>query len=316
MITVLRAPPFCTVQDLGRPGHLEAAVPRAGALDPLALAAGNILVGNPRGAAALEWALGGGEIGFERSATIALTGARATAKLGGCEVQPLEAIQARPGDTLVIERIDAGAWLYVAVSGGIDVPSVLGSRSTYLPGRFGGLEGRVLRSGDRLLLGRARRDFRSAPGAKPDGIDVGLLPSFDAPVAPIRILPGPDRDLIAGSWDEIVGADYKMSHMVSRMGYRLEPASPGLPGIGDRPSAPACIGTLQLPAGGHPIVLLCDGPTVGGYARIGVVATADLGSFAQKRPGDTVRFRTVQPSEALEALREQEALLNRLENGA
>jgi biotin-dependent carboxylase-like uncharacterized protein len=292
-------------------------VPPAGALDPLALAGGNLLVGNPRGAAALEWALGGGEVRFERAATIALTGARATALLGGREIQSRRAIQASAGDSLVIEQIDRGAWLYITVSGGIDVPPVLGSRSTYLPGRFGGLEGRVLRSGDRLPLGTARRDPRSARGGSTDGVDTEALPSFDAAVVPIRILPGPDRDLIAGSWDEIVGAEYKVSHTVSRMGYRLESrSSPAVSGIGGRPSAPACIGTLQLPAGGQPIVLLCDGPTVGGYARIGVVVTADLGCFAQRRPGDPVRFRTVNLSEAREALREQEALLNRLQSGA
>ena len=307
MITILRSPPFCTVQDLGRPSHLDAAVPRAGALDPLALATGNLLVGNPRGAAALEWTLGGGELRLEHAATLALTGATATATLAGRAVRPLEPIRASAGDTLVIERLDAGAWLYIAFSGGIDVPPVLGSRSTYLPGRFGGLDGRVLRSGDRLPLGRPGRDPPRTAGGPA---------SPDAPAEPIRVLPGPDRDLMPGAWEEIVGIEYRVSHTVSRMGYRLEPSSPAQSGIGDRPSAPACIGTLQLPAGGQPIVLLGDGPTVGGYARIGVVVTADIGRFAQRRPGEPVRFRAVHLGEAREALREQRALLNRLETGA
>jgi len=306
MITVLRSPPFCTVQDLGRPGHLDAAVPRAGALDPLALATGNLLVGNARGAAGLEWALGGGALRFERAAALALTGAIATATLAGRPVKPLETVRAKPGDTLVIEQLDAGSWLYIALSGGIDVPLVLGSRSTYLPGRFGGLGGRVLRSGDRLPLGTPGRDPPPA----------GMIPSLDAPAAPIRVLPGPDRELTPGPWDAIVEMEYRVSHAVSRMGYRLEPGLPGRSAVGDRPSAPACVGTLQMPAGGQPIVLMCDGPTVGGYARIGVVVTADLGRFAQRRPGDQVRFRVVQLAEAREALREQHTRLALLEGEA
>jgi biotin-dependent carboxylase-like uncharacterized protein len=309
MITVLRVPPFATVQDLGRPGHLEAAVPRAGALDPLALAAANLAVGNPRSAAALEWALGGGEVRFERGASVALTGAQVTGTLGGRALEPLRVVRAKPGDSLVVEQLDRGAWLYIAISGGIDVPPVLGSRSTYLPGGFGGLSGRVLRSGDRLPLGTEATQAR-----------LEILPAelgADTSSNPIRLLPGPDRDLIPpGAWDDLVRAEYRVSRVVSRMGYRLEAGWSGLALAGDRPSAPACIGTLQLPAGGKPIVLLGDGPTVGGYARIGAVVTADLGYFAQRRPGDSVRFRPVELTEARQALREQQALLDRLERGA
>jgi len=284
-------------------------VPHAGALDPLALAAANLVVGNPRGAAALEWGLGGGQLRFERGSTVALTGARVIGTIGGRALEPLRVVRAKPGDSLVVERLERGSWLYVAISGGIDVPSVLGSRSTYLPGRFGGLSGRVLRSGDRLPLGAEATHARAE-----------ILPAelgADTSSAPIRLLSGPDRDLIPpGAWDALVRAEYRVSRIVSRMGYRLEAGSSALALAGDRPSAPACIGTLQLPAGGEPIVLLADGPTVGGYARIGVVVTADLGLFAQRRPGDPVRFRPVELAEARQALREQRALLDRLERGA
>jgi len=308
VITLLRAPPFATVQDLGRPGHLEAAVPRAGALDRLALAVGNLLVGNSRSAAGLEWGVGAGVVRFEQPATVALTGACATATLGGLPIEPGRAVRAGHGDTLEVKRLDSGAWLYLAVSGGIDVPLVLGSRSTYLPGRFGGLEGRVLRSGDQLPIGvEPERSGPTTAPAEPAGVETG----------PIRILPGPDRGLLPpGGWDRMVGAEYKVSRAVSRMGYRLQGGSSGISGTPDGPSAPAAIGTVQLPAGGEPIVLLCDGPTVGGYARIGVVVTADLGRLAQRRPGDVVRFRPVELIEARQALREQLALLDRLERRA
>jgi biotin-dependent carboxylase-like uncharacterized protein len=306
VITVLRAPPFATVQDLGRRGHLDAAVPPAGALDQLGLAAGNLLVGNAPGAAALEWALGGGELRLERGATVALTGASATCTLGGRQLDPATAARAERGDSLVVERIDHGAWLYIAVSGGIDLPAVLGSRSTYVPARFGGLEGRLLRSGDRLPLGS--ETGRPAVGPVAPGLTVDST-------RPIRILPGCDL-LPTGGWDQVLDSEYVVSRTVSRMGYRLEGGPRSVSITGDRPSAPACVGTLQLPAGGQPIVLLADGPTVGGYARIGVIVTADLGSFAQRRPGEPVRFRSVDLGEARQALRERMALLDRLERGA
>lgn len=305
MITLLRAPPFATVQDLGRAGHLAAAVPRAGALDPVALMVGNILVGNSRGAAVLEWGLGGGEIRFDRTATIALTGALATATLRGSPVAACRPTRVCAGDSLVVEALATGAWLYLAISGGIDVPPILGSRSTYLPGCFGGFHGRVLRSGDRLPL-----------GGEPRSTDPGDVPAelVDHPSVAIGLLSGPDREqLPTGAWARLVNAEYKVTRAVSRMGYRLEAGFSELSIAGDRPSAPACVGTVQLPAGGEPIVLLCDGPTVGGYARVAVVATADVGRLAQRRPGDPVRFRPMELTEARQALRTQRALLDRLE---
>jgi biotin-dependent carboxylase-like uncharacterized protein len=308
VITVLRAPPFATVQDLGRSGHLDAAVPRAGALDRFALAVGNLLVGNQRSAAGLEWGAGGGVVRFDRPATVALTGARATATLAGLPVEPGRTVRAAPGDMLEVERLDSGAWLYLAVSGGIDVPVMLGSRSTYLPARFGGLEGRVLRSGDRLPLG---------PGPARSGRATAAAQTAAVWTGPIRLLPGPDSGLLPpGAWDRMIGTEYTVSRAVSRMGYRLKGGALRISVVADRPSAPACIGTVQLPAGGEPIVLLCDGPTVGGYARIAVVATADLGQLAQRRPGEVVRFRPIELTEARQALREQRAFLDRLEGGA
>jgi antagonist of KipI len=310
VITVLRAPPFATVQDLGRPGHLEAGVPTAGALDRFSLAIANLLVGNPRGAAGLEWGLGGGTLRFECALSFALAGAHAEARLGSRSIELGNVAQAAPGDVLDVHRPDRGAWLYVTVAGGIDVPLVLGSRSTYLPGRFGGIEGRILRSGDRLPVGVAP-ERRAAE--KHDPLHVSAEPRDEV----IRILPGPDRgNLSTGEWDRFLDAEYRVSRAASRMGYRLEVAGAGPSVAQDRPSAPVCLGTVQLPAGGEPIVLLADGPTVGGYSRIAVVASADVGRLAQRRPGDPVRLRPIDLVEARRALRDQMAVLDRLESGA
>jgi biotin-dependent carboxylase-like uncharacterized protein len=310
MITVLKAPPFATVQDLGRIGHLHAAVPRAGALDPFALIVANLMVGNSRDAAAIEWGVAGGEVRFERDAIIALSGATAAATLGGRPLAEDRAQRARAGDSLTIERIQTGAWVYLAVDGGIDVPPVLGSRATYLPARFGGFEGRLLRTGDRLPLGRA------APTAVPQKQPpVGWR--TDKTDAPIALLPGPDRGLLAApAWDWLLGTEFRVSRAVSRMGYRLEAPPLALTLPGDRLSAPACPGTVQLPPGGEPIVLMPDGPTVGGYLRIAVVPTTELGRLAQCTPGERVRFQIIELSEARARLRRQEELLHRLAQSA
>jgi biotin-dependent carboxylase-like uncharacterized protein len=308
VISVLRAPPFATVQDLGRPNHLDAAVPPSGALDRFSLAAANLLVGNPRDAAGFEWGLGGGALRFEQATAFLLLGAHSVATLGDRAVDPGVLVQAAAGEVLQVHRLERSAWLYVAVAGGIDVPVVLGSRSTYLPARFGGFEGRTLRSGDRLPVGAAPRTHSST-----------IAPSvlLEPDEQPIRILPGPDIDMLEpGDWERFVEAEYQISRAASRMGYRLEAGGSRVCVTQDRPSAPVCVGTVQLPAGGEPIVLLADGPTVGGYGRIAVVATADIGRLAQHRPGDPVRFRVIGLEEATQVLREQAELLNRLERGA
>jgi biotin-dependent carboxylase-like uncharacterized protein len=310
VITVLKAPPFATVQDLGRTGHLHAAVPRAGALDPFALIVANLLVGNSRGAAAIEWGVAGGEVRFERDSMVALSGATAMATLGGRSLAPDRAERARAGECLTIERIETGAWVYLAVDGGIDVPPVLGSLATYLPAHFGGLEGRLLRTGDRLPVGS---EAPTAVSRKqlPTGWRTGKTDE------PIALLPGPDRELLAApAWDWLLGTEFRVSRSVSRMGYRLEAPPLALALPGDRPSAPACPGTVQLPPGGEPIVLMPDGPTVGGYLRIAVVATADLGRLAQRTPGGRVRFQIIELGEARARLRRQEELLNRLAQSA
>jgi biotin-dependent carboxylase-like uncharacterized protein len=305
MITVLRPPPFATVQDLGRPGYLHAAVARGGALDPFALALANVLVGNDPGAAAVEWGLAGGELRFERDTTIALTGARGQATLGERAVTNDRATRAGAGEILRIARPEEGAWLYLAIAGGIDLPPVLGSRATYLPARFGGLEGRLLRAGDRLPTGDP------GPGGVPSR-DRGMDATGSLGGRPIAILPGPDRHLLpAAAWQWVAQTEFRVSRTVSRMGYRLEGARPSFSLPGDMPSAPACVGTIQLPPGGEPIVLLPDGPTVGGYPRVAVVATADVGRLAQRRPGEPVRFRPVGLEEARTRLRDQWGALGR-----
>src|SRR5215469_1057605 len=152
MIEVLTAPPFLMVQDLGRERFRAQGVPVGGAMDPWALSTANVLVGNPPDAAALEWGLGAGSIRWHRAGSCALAGAFVEATLDGVAVSLHTTYRVQSGSTLTVHRFPAGRLMYLATDGGLDVPIVLGSRATYLPGRFGGFEGRLLRASDRVAL--------------------------------------------------------------------------------------------------------------------------------------------------------------------
>jgi biotin-dependent carboxylase-like uncharacterized protein len=302
MIEIIKAPPFITVQDQGREGHRAEGVPSAGAMDQLALALANRLVGNPPGAAGLEWALGAGRIGFTDTRAIATGAPGAAARLNGNLLSPWECVPVKAGDELAIEPPARGRFAYLAISGGLQVPLVLDSRSTYLPGRFGGHEGRRLRTGDRLPLGSASALHTQAP------VPRNRRPDY---ARPIRIVEGPQHDLFGtDAWALLLSGEYTVSGTSDRMGYRL--AGPALThrGPASLPSEPACPGAIQVPDGGAPIILMPDGPTVGGYPKLAVVITADLGVMAQQIPGSHPRFERVTLDQAVAALREQRRVAN------
>lgn len=297
MITVNRASPYLTVQDSGRKRARASGVPQGGAIDAFALGAANALAGNSMDAAGLEWALGGGSIRFERDAVFALAGAKAQAILAGKTVAPCTTIYARSGDELVIEQISSGRFLYLAVGGGIDVPLVLGSRSTYLPGRFGGYHGRTLKRGDSLALG-------TPPGSTPAPgchCAADLLPRYE--VAIVHVTRGTHADLFDdATWRTLTDSEYKVSAASDRTGYRLEGPALKNP-VGTLPSEAGCPGSIQVPGDGLPIALMADAPTVGGYPKIAVVAEADLPILAQRSTGATVRFELITIEQSQRALR-------------
>jgi antagonist of KipI len=305
MLVVEGALPFVTVQDLGRLGHRHLGVPAGGAMDRWSLQAANVLVGNDPGAAALEWASGGGTVRMTADATIALTGASAEVELDGVTVHPWRAVRVSAGSTLTVRGV-RGAFLYVAVAGGVDVPPVMGSRSTYLPAGFGGHEGRRLRAGDRLPVGPMASspppDF-SCPPVLRDAIAGGAE-------APLRAVRGPQAgSLDAGAWRTLLESVFHVAPAADRTGYRL--AGPPLAAVADAalPSEPGCPGAVQLPSGGQPIVLMADAPTVGGYPKPLVICAADLGRLAQRCPGDTVRFAEVDVATAQRAYRRRRVAL-------
>jgi 5-oxoprolinase (ATP-hydrolysing) subunit C len=278
VIIVQRAPAYATIQDEGRRGFISSGVPRAGAMDVTTLRTLDAILGNRSGSAAVEWALTAGALSFSARAVFAIGGAVATVKLNDTAVEPYRAYQASPEDTLTIEAPSEGRFLYLCFAGGIDVPRIMQSRSTYVPGGFGGLDGRRLRNGDTLQLGaRSPKQPHVA-----DALPASLRNSVTSTRA--RFVPAdPSITSVAGEWSVSASSD--------RTGYRLtgrtsnEGASITSRGV--------CPGTIQLPPGGEPIVLMADAPTVGGYRVAGAVATADLGKFAQLTPGVIVSFEAV-----------------------
>jgi antagonist of KipI len=299
MIVIQRAPAYATVQDLGRTGFRASGVPGCGAMDPFALATLNILVGNDRGDAGFELALTGGIFVFDTPMVFAFGGAEATARLAGKNVETYRAHRAAQGEILTIENPSAGRFLYLTVGGGINIEPVLGSRSTYLPGGFGGLSGRRLKAGDVVSAG-ARTSPRKHQVA--DSLPQKLRPPFGT--TEVRFIPRLDVDA-----DEVAGS-YQVSPSSDRTGYRLD----GNPRTGGASitSEPVCPGVIQLPTGGQPIVLMADAPTVGGYRVAGGVITADLGLLAQKNPGERVDLVPISIEKAqreLERLVEIEGLI-------
>jgi antagonist of KipI len=297
MITVTHAPPYLTVQDAGRRHSRAFGVPRGGAMDLFALEALNSLVGNPLDSAALEWALSGGSLRFETDCAFAIGGARARARLAGHDVPPFTTVYAATGDDFEIQQLLGGRFLYIAVAGGIDVAPVLGSRSTYLPGHFGGFKGRLIARGDSLPLGDRPPSIPAAGFTCPPE----LLPAYASSV--VRVTRGTHADMFDDSaWRAFTEADFLVSHASDRTGYKLSGHSL-FHGLGSLPSDAGCQGAIQIPSEGTPIVLMSDAPTVGGYPKIAVVSKTDMPILAQRAPGGSVRFELITIEQSQRALK-------------
>jgi antagonist of KipI len=301
-----------TVQDRGRPESTHLGVPESGACDGRSLAVANLLVGNPAEAAALEATLVGPTIAVHAPTTLGLAGADLGARIrGGRRLLAGRSHRLAPGEVVELPgdaagTADEGARAYLAFPGGLDVPLVLGSRSTCLAGGFGGHEGRPLRAGDRLALGRERAgsapspeliwptpDARSGADAANGGGDPRRL---------LRAIPSSTDD---GGLAELARSQWRVSPAADRVGVRLDPVD-GLPPAhlgGEVLTHGVPWGAIQVPPDGRPIVLGADHQTTGGYRLVGVVIAADLPVLGQLRAGSEVRLAVVDPAAALGALR-------------
>jgi biotin-dependent carboxylase-like uncharacterized protein len=306
-----------TVQDLGRPGYYHIGIPISGGMDRFSLSVANWLVGNPEDAAVLEATFLGPELEFTADATVAVAGAELPPKVDGEPRATWTSFTVRKGQTLAFDFLKSGARAYVAVSGGIDVPIVLGSRSTYTLGALGGFQGRKLAAGDELALGvgvAAAEGRTVAPKLR-------RLPSSPTE---LRMMPGLYWHRITEAAGERFFEDaWKVAPEADRIGYRFRggrplefvPREPPF-GAGSDPSniVDACYpyGSIQIPGGTEPIVLHRDAVSGGGYFMVGTVISADLDLIGQLQPHAGARFASVTMEQALAARHDRQRLLNEI----
>jgi antagonist of KipI len=306
-IEVLKPGVITTVQDLGRTGFLGSGMPGGGAMDRLALRVANLLVGNPEGAAVLETTMAGPVLHFHSETLVAVCGA------GFAGVPAWQPFVVKAGGILSLAELETGCRGYVAVAGGLVVPKVMGSASTYLRAGLGGHEGRALRKGDRLLAGPA---IVVAQGQVDHWhISPTVLPAYSTqPV--VRVTRGAQWDWFTEETQyKLFEARYSVLPKSDRMGLRLLGAQLTLTAPREMKSEAVAFGSIQVPPEGQPIVLMADRQTIGGYPKIADVISVDLPLLAQLRPGDRVLFTHVSLDEAQSLYLAEEHALSRLHEG-
>lgn len=310
MIRVLDPGALTTVQDLGRPGHLRYGIPPSGPMDRVAFVVANRLVGNADGAAGLECTVLGPRFEAESACAVAVTGAAMPVTINGAEAPAWTTLMLKPGDVVKLGAAGAGVRAYVALSGGLDVPSVLGSRSTYVRGRLGGLDGRALRRADRLSPFAAPPPPRRR--ARPHVI-TDLRPEPE-----IRVVLGPQADRFTDEGIRtFLGSHYEMLPQSDRMGARFCGPRIGHARGHDIISDGIALGSIQVPGDGQPIALLVDRQSTGGYTKVATVCSFDIGRLGQVKPGHRLRFRAIELHEAHRILRQSAAaLVNVLEEAS
>ena len=303
-VEVLTAGSRLTIQDLGRRGSQRFGVSVSGVLDLQAAVLANRLVGNPASSAVLESLFGGMSLVFDADTKIAITGAEVTVDVDGHALPIWETLIVPADAVLNISVPTAGLYAYVAVAGGLDIPSVLGSRSTHAASGIGGLDGRALASGDILPIGdETDGDVRPSAGTtRPDV----MVPACRETDQRIRVTAGPQFDAFDDdAKSSFLASNFTISNLTDRQGARLDGAEiPAIGGKHDIVSDPAYMGAVQVPADGKPIILLADRQPTGGYAKIASVISADLPSVVQKAPGSDIAFELIEVEQAQELARE------------
>lgn len=321
-LSIIKAGMQTTVQDLGRTGYQQYGVVVSGVMDQIAARVGNMLVGNNQGEAVLELTSSGAELRVDERLLIAVCGADMAPTANGQELPLWRPVFVERGSVIAFPTMLAGFRSYIAVAGGFDLPEIMGSRSTYLRGGFGGFEGRALKAGDRLpvkhidpesLSARMMRSLRE--GSSSPHWHASHFAVADRDTAVIRVMAGAHFDrLTERSKGKLFSGPFRIHVNSDRMGYRLTGEAPlELEHHEELLSEAVVNGTVQLPADGNPIVLLADRQTTGGYPRIAQIATVDFPVFAQLKPGDTVRFVRISYEEAEKRLIESEQDMSVLE---
>jgi biotin-dependent carboxylase-like uncharacterized protein len=310
MLEVIDASGLATIQDLGRRGWRRFGVPLSGPMDAFAFQAANLLAGNSPDAAAIEICGGEIELRSNQDYVIAAAGAGYSLSVYTWEFQLWDSCLVRPGWRIRLKKNGVGTWAYLAVAGGFDITPILDSRSTYLRGHFGGMDGRLLQSGDQLKVGTVKlslmdltartliEDARPAYGESPK----------------VEVVLGPQNESFTDdSIETFLSSSYRVSTTSDRMGYRLEGAPLTHLRGADLISEGMNIGSIQVPADGQPIVMMADCATTGGYPKIASVIRADLPLLAQCTPGkDSVQFKETTVEAAHEKYR---VMIEKMRNG-
>ena len=283
-----------TVQDLGRYGFREFGLSPSGAMDPYSLQIGNLLVGNNLGEAGLEAPLIGPVLMALHDISIAICGGNQTPQINGQEVPLWKSIVIKKGEILSFGEQKEGARTYICIAGGIDVPLVLNSKSTYLTGKFGGIEGRALIEGDTLLGNPFTRRNRF--------LHTQLIPKYSNQLT-VRIIVGPHTGkFTTAGLETFLNEEYSISSRSNRMGYQLSGPKIEHSSTADIISDAIPLGGIQVPSSGQPIILMAEHQTTGGYSRIGTVISADIPRLAQAQQGTKVRFKEISLQSAQDLL--------------
>ncbi|WP_223591835.1 biotin-dependent carboxyltransferase family protein [Neobacillus bataviensis] len=294
-----------TVQDLGRFGYQQFGISPSGVMDPYSMQVANLLVGNPSNEAVLEATLIGPVLQALSDMTIAICGGDFSPKVDGCEVNKWKGFLIKKGQILSVGPSENGARVYISISGGIDVPIVLGSKSTFLNGGFGGFEGRALKKED-ILDGNPfiKKPFKSLPPQ--------LVPQCKKQIN-VRFIPGPHLERFTKeSLKVFCSEEFVITTKSNRMGLQLKGTELEHIGGPDIISDPIPFGGIQVPASGQPIILMAERQTTGGYTRIGTVISADIPLLAQAVPDTVVQFSTVSIEEAQRLYLENQILIKHL----
>lgn len=314
MIDILSTGAPNLIQDAGRRGHLGFGVSRSGAMDALALAVGNSLVGNDSAEAAIEISLFPFKVRFQKDLDFAVTGADCVVRLDDTVLAPWWTRTGRAGQTLVIERPTRGSRAYLCLAGGVDVEPVMGSRSTDLKGAFGGFDGRGLKRGDALKVrGDVARPVReSGLGAVPRA----LPPFWDelsAGVVSVRVVPAAEYHKFTDAAKEAFETtEYEITPEANRVGYRLSGAALPLSRPLELLSHGIVPGTVQVPPSGQPIIQLAEANTCGGYPKIATVIESDLWKLGQAPIGCRIRFVVTDVDGAVRSLRDSASEITKL----
>ena len=306
-ITVLNPGLLTTVQDMGRTGYQQFGVSVSGVMDPRATSIANILVGNQEGEAVLECTMLGPQLRFDAANCIAITGGDLGPTLDGKPIPNYCAVSVEAGQVLRFTGPKTGCRAFIAFAGGLDIPVVMGSRSTYMKAKIGGLEGRKLAKDDVIAFRAPKTQLKNMK-------DRNLYPEFvPRDVYTVRVVMGPQDDAFTDAGVKtFLSETYTVTPEFDRMGCRLEGAVVEHKESGDIISDGIAFGAIQVPSAGKPIIMLADRQTTGGYTKIANVITADFRIIGQLKAGDKVRFEKVSIAHAQDALLTQRAALRLL----